>query len=105
VAGAARYDYTSNSVKLRYVWRFELWTTLAKLELAWRYEDRDYSSITPSIGEKRADNRNQWKADLEVPLTVAAALQFYYGYGDYESNYDPVDYDQTIIGTRFVYRW
>ena len=53
----------------------------------------------------RGKRGNQWKADLEIPLTAAAAVQLYYGYGDYESNYDPVDYDQTIIGTRFWYRW
>ena len=32
-------------------------------------------------------------------------MQFYLSYADYDSNYEPVDYTQTIAGTRFIYRW
>jgi hypothetical protein len=105
-ANADRYDYESNSVKLRYIYRTELFSKLAKLELAWRYEDRDYSSITPQIGEPRDDKRHRWRLDFEVPiLWDGGALQFYYGYADYESNLPQADYTQTITGTRFVHRW
>jgi hypothetical protein len=104
-AQADQYDYTSNSVKLRYIHRWELFSRLAKLELSWRYEDRDYEGITPSIGEEREDERHRWRADLEVPLVGAAAVQFYYGYSDYESNFPSADYTQYLVGTRFFYRW
>jgi hypothetical protein len=104
-ADADRLDYQSNSVKLRYIRRFELFSRLAKLELAWRYEDRDYSSITPSIDEDRHDERHRWRADFEIPIIGRSALQVYYGYADYESNYPQADYTQNLIGTRFLYRW
>ncbi|MDG2273889.1 MAG: surface lipoprotein assembly modifier [Halioglobus sp.] len=105
-ANKDRYDYDSHSVKLRYIHRLELFSRIAKLELAWRYEDRAYSSITPSIAEKRDDKRHRWRLDFEVPvLADSSAVQFYYGYADYDSNLPSADYDQTIIGTRFVYRW
>jgi len=102
---AQQYDYHSNSVKLRYIHRFNILKRLAKLELSWRYEDRDYSSITPSIGEDREDDRHRWRADLEVPLVGGSAVQLYYGYADYESNNASADYTQTLVGTRFFYRW
>ena len=104
-ADADRLDYQSNSVKLRYIHRFELFSRLAKLELAWRYEDRDYSSITPGIDEDRHDERHRWRADFEIPVVGRSALQIYYGYADYESNYPQADYTQNLFGTRFLYRW
>ena len=100
-----RYDYTSNSVKLRYIHRFDLFSRIAKLELAWRYEDRSYSSITPSIGEDRQDDRHRWRMDFEIPVVGSSALQIYYGYADYSSNYPSADYTQNLVGTRFLYRW
>ncbi|MEM8562139.1 MAG: surface lipoprotein assembly modifier [Pseudomonadota bacterium] len=104
-AKADEFDYRSNSVKLRYIQRFELFSRLTKLELAWRYEDRDYGSDTPSIGEKRHDERSRLRLDFEVPVFDNAAIQFFAGYADYESNFGPADYDQTIVGTRIFYSW
>jgi hypothetical protein len=104
-AESDRLDYTSNSVKLRYVHRLDIWSRLAKLELSWRYEDRNYSSDTPSIGEERDDNRHRWRADIEMPLIGKSAIQVYYGYSDYDSNLPASDYTQTIVGSRITYRW
>ncbi|WP_116365817.1 surface lipoprotein assembly modifier [Parahaliea mediterranea] len=99
------FDYQSNALKLRYIHRFDLLQRSIKLELAWRYEMRDYQSDTPSIGAEREDRRQRLQLDLEVPVMTRAALQFYAGYGDFESNFAPADYNQNIIGSRFIYRW
>jgi surface lipoprotein assembly modifier-like protein len=104
-ANADRYDYKSNTVKLRYIHRLDMFSRTAKLELAWRYEDRDYSSETPSIGEQRRDKRHRWRVDFELPLIAGSAMELYYGYADYESNLPQAEYDQLITGTRFIYRW
>lgn len=104
-ANADRLSYSSNSVKLRYIQRWEMLSRLVKLELAWRYEDRDYDGITPSIGEARDDERHRWRVDFEIPLIGKSAMQIYYGYADYESNYPQSDYTQYITGTRFFYSW
>ncbi len=101
-------DYRSHGLKLRYIHRFELFSRMTKLELAWRYEARDYSTLNPDIGdagEERDDNRHRWRVDYEVPVWAGGAMQFYYSYADYDSNYEPVDYTQSIAGTRFIYRW
>lgn len=104
-AEAAQYDYKSNSLKLRYIHRFNVFDRLAKVELSWRYEDRDYSSITPDIGEDRDDDRNRWRVDFEMLLVGGSGMEWFYGYADYESNYEPADYTQTLVGARFYYRW
>ena len=104
-AKADQYDYLSNGVKLRFIQRFELFSRLTKLELAWRYEDRDYSSDTPSINKKRHDQRNRLRLDFQIPVFNRGAVQFFAGYADYDSNYPPAAYDQTLVGTRFLYTW
>ncbi|NQX87633.1 MAG: DUF560 domain-containing protein [Halioglobus sp.] len=104
-AAGAQYSFSSNAVKLRYIGRFELFSRIAKLELAWRYEDRDYSAETPSIGEDRDDQRNRWRIDFELPLVGQSSMQVFAGYADYDSNYPQADYTQTVVGTRFTYRW
>ncbi len=104
-ARADQYDYLSNAVKLRFIQRFELFSRLTKLELAWRYEDRKYQSDTPSIGEKRHDQRNRLRVDYQIPVFARGAIQFFAGYADYDSNYPPAAYDQTLVGTRFFYTW
>lgn len=104
-ARADQYDYLSNAVKLRFIQRFEMLSRLAKLELAWRYEDRKYQSDTPSIGEKRHDQRSRLRVDFQIPVFERGAVQFFAGYADYDSNYSPAAYDQRLVGTRFLYKW
>jgi len=104
-ATADRFDFTSHGLKLRYIRRFDLFERQAKVELAWRFEARRYSSPTPSISEDRNDDRSRWKLDLEVPLTRRLALQTYASYGDYTSNLPRADFTQAIVGTRLRYAW
>ena len=104
-ATAARFDFRSHGLKLRYIRRFDLFERQAKVELAWRFEARRYLSPTPSIGEDREDDRSRWKLDLEVPLTRRLALQTYASYGNYESNLPRADFTQTIVGARLSYGW
>lgn len=105
-ANADQLDYASHSLKLRYIQRVKVFSKLAKLEFAWRYEDRNYDSNKLGINEERADRRHRWRVDFELPiLGPGSAIQFYYGYSDYDSNLPQSDYNQAITGTRFVHRW
>ncbi len=104
-AEAEEFDYWSGNAKLRYIRRFDLLEKVATLELAFRYEDRNYTSPTPSIGDDRADQRQRWRIDLEIPVIERGAIKLYASYGDYESNLPRADYDQSIIGMRFIYAW
>jgi len=104
-AESDEFDYQSGLIKLRYVRRFQLFSRLSRWELAWRYEDRDYSDPTPEIGEQRRDKRHRFKTDLEIPLFNNAEISLYYKYGDYQSNLERADYLQHVIGTRLQYSW
>lgn len=104
-ADAARFDYTGNTFKARWVRRTLLTGRDARFELSYRYIDRDYSAITPSIGDERRDQRHQAQAELEVNLTDRLALQLFGAYADYQSNLASVDFDQYVTGFRLRYRW
>ena len=68
----------------------------ATLKLGWRGETRDYSTITPSIGEVRDDDRNRYQAELKIPLGEHFFIQFEYEYSDYSSNLESADYSQNL---------
>jgi hypothetical protein len=104
-AVAPEFDFSSHSLKLRYIRRFDLWEHKAKAEIALRYEVRDYRFDEPTIGEPRDDNRLRGKLDFELPLTQRFTWQVYYSYGDYVSNLPRADFTQTIIGSRLQYAW
>ena len=96
---AARFKYEAHQVKLRVVQRFEVFSKLSTLELGLRYEDRNYDEATPSIGERRSDERLRTTIEFDVPLTDRINWRVYAGYSDYVSNLPSADYDQSILGT------
>ena len=96
---AARFKYKAHQVKLRVVQRFEVFSKLSTLELGLRYEDRNYDEETPSIGERRRDERLRATIEFDVPLTDRINWRVYGGYSDYLSNLPSADYDQSIVGT------
>ena len=96
---SARFKYKAHQVKLRVVQRFEVFSKLSTLELGLRYEDRDYDEATPSIGERRHDERLRATIEFDVPLTDRINWRVYGGYSDYLSNLPSADYDQSILGT------
>lgn len=104
-AVAPELDFRAHLLKLRVIRRLDAFERQVKAELALRYEIRDYRFDEPTIAEPREDDRLRLKLDLEFPLSDRLSWQFYYSYGDYESNLPRADFTQTIIGTRFEYSW
>ncbi len=108
-ANLDRLDYSSHAAKLRYIRRIDFGSKALKVELAYRYEDRDYSGITPGIGSvegtERQDKRHRIQIDLEYPVSKRGVVQLYAAYGDYQSNFPISDFDQGILGSRYLYRW
>jgi len=96
----AQYDYGSNNLKLRLSQRFRFMARDATLKLGWLYEQRDYSSANPAIGENRDDDRNRFQAELEVPLSERVFTVLDYEYGGFASNLDSADYDQHVASIR-----
>ena len=96
---AARFKYKAHQIKLRAVQRFEVFSKLSTLEFGLRYEDRNYDEATPSIGERRNDERVRATVEFDLPLTDRINWRVYGGYSDYLSNLPSADYDQSLIGT------
>jgi hypothetical protein len=97
---AERYKYDAHQVKLRVVQRFNVFSRLSTLELGLRYEDRNYTEATPSIGQKRSDERFRAAVEFDIPVSDRINWTIYGGYSDYVSNLPSADYDQSLIGTR-----
>lgn len=97
---AERYKYDAHQVKLRVVQRFNVFSRLSTLELGLRYEDRNYSEATPSIEQKRSDERFRASIEFDIPISDRINWTVYGGYSDYASNLPSADYDQSLLGTR-----
>lgn len=104
-ATAARFDYIGNTFKARAVYRLSLWEKSARFELSFRRLDRDYSSITPSIGQERFDQRDRTNVEFQLSLTSSLDARIYYTYSDWESNLPSVNFHQHVAGLRLNYRW
>ncbi len=104
-AVAPELDFDAHALKFRYIRRVDVFERKAKLEVALRYEVRDYSSPEPTIGVPREDDRMRVKLDAEIPLGKGFVAQAYASYGDYESNLPRADFSQTIVGARVQWAW
>lgn len=100
-----QFDYRSHNIKVRYAQRIPVGEREAKLKLGWRYETRDYASVTPSIGAVRDDDRHRFQAELEVPLTDRLYTLLEYEYANFTSNLASADYTQNLAGARFGVRF
>ncbi len=100
-----QFDFQSHNVKARLSQRFPMGERDAKLKLGWRYESRDYSSITPSIGAIRDDSRHRFQAELEIPITDSVYTSLEYEYSDFTSNLPSADYTQNLAGARLGIRF
>ncbi len=99
------FDFQSHNIKARISKRFPMGKRKAKLKLGWRYESRDYASITPSIGVIRDDSRHRFQAELEIPVTDHVYTAVEYEYSDFTSNLASADYTQNLAAARLGIRF
>ncbi len=94
-AASAAFDLTATSLKTAINHQFPAWGKTTNLQLGWRYEQRDYSGITPAIKAKRDDSRQvlnlEWQIHSHDWLTWVTKLEA----GDYQSNLSSADYTET----------
>lgn len=76
-----------------------------EIQFGYDYRERDYDSVTPSIGEARTENRSRFEAAVEVPLVRGLALETEYQYTDRNSNLPSADYNEHLITGALVYRF
>jgi len=96
-AQAAEFDYRAHKFKLRYAKRVDFLGRQAKLKAGWRYEIRDYESVTPSIGAIRDDDRHRFQLEAELPITDVFYGQIEFEHAIYSSNLPSADYNRSIV--------
>ena len=98
-------DFKGDAFRIRFSQRFPAGSRDGHFRVGYRYEIRDYSSITPSIGVLREDKRHRFNAELEVPLGKALFARLNAEYGDFQSNLPAADFDQTGVSARLGVRF
>lgn len=97
------FDYDADTLRLRLNHRMTLASHTATLQLGYRYQDRDYASITPSIGMPRDDNQRVADASIEVELVEALSLVSRIEHGDYRSRLPSADFTDRRVSFQLKY--
>ena len=90
-AVAAEHDFDRNNFKIHLIKKIRLGERDLKLNIGWRYEIRDYSDITPSIGVVRDERRGKIRAQIDLPLMERFEATFKYEFRNIQSNLPTVD--------------
>ncbi len=69
----------------------------AKFKTRYRYLQKNYSNIDPTLGEKRRDRRHAFRAGLEVPIATQFTASLQYEYTDSKSSLIDLNYDNHLI--------
>lgn len=100
-----QFDFQGDTFRARFSQRFPVGARDGHFRLGYRYELRDYSSITPSIGALREDKRHRFNAELEIPFGKALFGRLNAEYGDFQSNLPAADFNQTVVSARIGLRF
>ena len=76
--------------------KFSTWGKTSELQLGWRYQDRDYSAVTPELEARRHDRNNIISIEWEINLTPKIIATSKVERGDYQSNLPAADYSETL---------
>ena len=68
------------------------------------YRDRDYENVTPSIGERRREDRSVITATSDMYLSDRIGVRTTIRYTDRNSNFAASNYEEIRASTGFVVR-
>lgn len=92
---AGEFDYDGTSFRTGFSHQFSLLDKKSRFQLSWRYDQRNYSAVTPAIEAKRNDERSisalEWQLETNSWLSLVAKVE----HGNYDSNLAAVDYSET----------
>jgi hypothetical protein len=96
-----QFDYTGNRFRAQLSRRLTAGARELTLKTSVRLETRDYERPTISIGELRREDRYQFEASLDVPMTERVNAQIGYTYADNRSNLPTVNFDENVLSVGF----
>ena len=95
---ADEFDYNAHQFVVRYTKRWNLYGNRpVRMRLDWRYEKRNFESITPAIGEIRDDDRHRLRARFDIPISKTLTALLKYEYRNHVSNLETVDFTDNRI--------
>lgn len=99
------FIYTADTLRLRLNHRFTLAAKDVQLQLGYRFQDRDYDYITPSIAAPRDDSQRVGDMRLEVSLLKNLALIGRWENGNYQSRLPSADFtdNRMSLGARLSF--
>lgn len=95
-AGANEFDYDGVNFRTSINHQFSLGNIKNRVQLGYRYEQRDYSALTPAIAAKRADERRISTLEWQIETTQWLSLVGKVERGNYASNLAAANYSETI---------
>lgn len=94
-AAAQEFNYDGTGFRSSFSHQFSLLDKKSQLQLTWRYDQRNYSAVTPAIEAKRSDERSisalKWQLEANSWLSLVAKVE----HGNYDSNLAAADYSET----------
>ncbi len=97
----SQFDYTGHQLKAQLNRRFQAGARTVTFKAYLRYETRDYADPTPSIGERRHDDRYQLETLAEVPVSDRVLATFGYRHADNRSNLPSLDFAENVYSVQF----
>ncbi|PUA28005.1 MAG: hypothetical protein B0W54_16020 [Cellvibrio sp. 79] len=95
-AAANEFDYDGTNIRTSLSHQFSLWNKKNRLQASWRYDQRDYSAVTPALEAKRNDERRiatlEWQIETNNWLSVVGKVER----GNYDSNLASANYAETV---------
>lgn len=95
-AGANEFDYDGVNFRTSLNHQFSLGNTKNRLQLGYRYDQRNYSAVTAAIEAKRADERRITTLEWQVETTKWLSLVGKVERGNYDSNLAAANYSETV---------
>ena len=95
-----QFDYKGHNLRARITHKFRMGNADLVFKTGWRYEKRNYSSVTPSIGMIRGDDRHKIKTSLEIPVTAHVYVELEHEYNNFSSNLPAANFNQNLLAFR-----
>jgi hypothetical protein len=96
-----QFDYSGNRLRVQLSRRLTLGSRDLTFKVGLRSEQRDYDNETLSIAAARRDDRLQFEASGEIPLSDRFTAVVGYKRANNESNLPAVDFDEDVLSVTF----
>ena len=103
-AAGPQYDYRGLQGTVKAQIPFRLLKSNARAKLSYSYGERNYRSITPSIGVERFEKRSTWNIGFELPLSKVLTFKPSLRFVDRDSNNPIYDYREHMITGMLSYK-